>query len=298
MTIKGADFGWGPAAGQEDAFAGAMKAAGFSFVCRYLSRVSSKNLTGREIAAYRKAGIRIVTVFEDTANRALGGGSAGVMDGQFCRQRLRALGAPSHAPVYFAADFDAEAQTDIDRVHAYVKGAAQVLGWALTGIYGGIKVTAGSGFKYHWQTVAWSHGFWEPGADIRQFAAGGRIDGVSWDLDDVPDSEGADYGFWRFPGDTTGIGSGGGQKAGPAAVHKEEDMILAKGEHALAIPKGTKQLHFAAAGDVGLDVHFHGKDPEKRVALSKEHGSHYVDVPDGVHAAVITATGEVTLAYS
>jgi len=291
---KGADFGWGPAAGQEDAFAAAMKAAGFDFVCRYLSRTGSKNITTREIAAYRNHGIRIVTVFEDTANRALGGGSAGVLDGQFCRQRLRALGAPSHAPVYFAADFDAESERDIGQVHAYVRGAAQVLGWGLVGIYGGIRVTAGSGFKYHWQTVAWSHGFWEPAANIRQFASGGRIDGVSWDLDDVQTGvDGGDYGFWMFPGDPPGIPGSGTA----APVHKEEEMILDKGPHALAIPKGTKQLHFVAASDVGVKLAFHGK-PEQDFALTRQKGSHFVDVPDGVHAAVVNPTGEVTLAYS
>jgi hypothetical protein len=186
-------------------------------VVRYISHDGSKNITAAEIAAYRKVGLGIVTVFEDAAQRALAGGSAGVLDATYARSYLRGLHAPAGAgaPVYFAVDFDATG-SQLATVKAYIAGAVQVLGKGATGVYGGLASVeeVAAVCKYQWQTAAWSGGRWDAGAEMDQFVSSGTTLGVQWDLDSAL---AADYGQWKFPGATT--------VATPVATSDEEDTM-------------------------------------------------------------------------
>ncbi len=175
----GVDYAWGtPVVSQ-------LQKAGVKFVCRYLSHDASKNLKANELRALCAAGIAVVVVWESTANRALGGFTAGKGDAESARAELRALGIGNVA-VYFAVDFDATPaqQQAIDR---YLQGAASVLGHSRVGVYGGYHVVKrcldNGTATYGWQTYAWSGGLWDPRAHIQQYSNGHKLAGVSCDYD-------------------------------------------------------------------------------------------------------------------
>lgn len=180
MTRLGVDYSAGvpsPAA---------LKAAGFSFVLRYVStRGARKNVTASEVMALRGAGIDIGVVFETTAARALAGQGAGQADAVSARQQVVEVGGPPDGVIYFAVDFDAtEAQQPL--LNAYLRGAASVLGRDRTGVYGGYYVVKraldAEVCAYAWQTAAWSGGQWDPRACLQQYAFGRLIDGIAVDF--------------------------------------------------------------------------------------------------------------------
>lgn len=105
-------------------------AAGASFVCRYL-----KNLTTAEVMALHDAGLAIVLIWETSADRALGGATAGVVDGTRAREMAAALGAPAGTAIYLTADFGEVVMQDAV-VLGYFAAAKRVFAdQARTGIY-------------------------------------------------------------------------------------------------------------------------------------------------------------------
>lgn len=144
-----------------------IKAVGAEWVARYLSPDKSKNLRYDEVASYTAAGLATVTVWESAAGRALAGFAAGKSDAQAAEVQRKALGLPGDHVIYFAVDTD----TDWPHVLPYFEGVASVLPQNRVGVYGGIKVIRGAydaGYRFLWQTVAWSAGVWHPKATIRQ----------------------------------------------------------------------------------------------------------------------------------
>jgi|GEM_PF-1336104 len=194
--MRGVDFAWGVVPGRERELARALAAQGFGFVVRYLSAVDpTKNLTAAEVQAYRAEGLLIVTVYEDAATWMLGGSQAGTAAAETARRELAALGAPAHAPVYFADDFQITAG-QIAVIDACLDATAAVLTQARNGIYGPLAaVTQARHVAYRWQTAAWSAGQWLPGDNLRQYATGGVTDGVRWDLDEAMTP---DFGQWEW----------------------------------------------------------------------------------------------------
>lgn len=205
---KGFDYAFGA-----HPSAAAIKAAGGSFVCRYISSfgpndTNGKNLIASEAKNLLAGGIQIVVVAEEGANRMLGGHAAGVADAQHANGVVKALGMPT-IPVYFACDFDASAaqQAAID---SYLDGAASVLGRNRVGLYGGywpcVRAAKAGKATYFWQTRAWS-GSNVPGnkSDLGGFTrnlyqgAGMTLAGASVDIDT---SFTADFGQWPRPGTT------------------------------------------------------------------------------------------------
>lgn len=190
MTIAGADYAW-----MKPPMA-ALKAAGISFVCRYLSTDSSKNLAASERDALHAAGISIVLVWETTGVEALKGYGQGMADGAAARAQATALGFPKTLPIYYAVDFSqtaSEKQTVLDYLH----GASDAEGSkARVGVYGGIASVSAAldaGFGFGWQTYAWSNGQWDSRAQIRQTHNDQMIGGASVDLDEAMTGS---YGQW------------------------------------------------------------------------------------------------------
>lgn len=187
MALKGVDIAW------DRPTIAAIKATGAHFVARYLSPDSSKNLTAGEVKDYPANGLSIVVVWESTASRATQGEAAGTADARQAVEQRKALGLPATLPIYFAVDED----TSWASVAAYFKGAEQVLGLGLVGVYGGIKVIEGAasaGIHYLWQTVAWSGGKWSSHATIRQ--EGGTVLAGAADVDYA---ETTDFGQYPRP---------------------------------------------------------------------------------------------------
>ncbi len=178
-----------------------MKAAGVSFVCRYLSYVNNltqvKLLTPPEAHALSEAGISIVSNYEWYASRATEGFAAGRADAQIAATQHAECGGPGDRPIYFSVDID----TSGSFVAAYFQGVISAIGKARTGAYGSYRVigdlfNAGL-ISWGWQTYAWSGGQWEPRAHIQQYLNGVSMSGHSVDYDRSIKS---DFGQWRIGG--------------------------------------------------------------------------------------------------
>lgn len=184
--------------------AGALKAYGVQGVMRYLSHDVTKSLLRPEADDLAAHGIPMGVVFEDMATRALDGYTAGMNDASVAldmasgkRKGYTNLEMPSDRPIYLAADFDAQWPD----IAPYYAGAAHVLGWDRVGIYGGLAAITGAanaGYRWLWQTVAWSHGQWHPKATLRQQLGEVVINGVQCD---VNDHQAPDWGQWTPGGD-------------------------------------------------------------------------------------------------
>jgi hypothetical protein len=194
--LRGLDY----AGGRPDP--AAIAAAGYSFVCRYLSDggpgLPGKLLLPAEAAALRANGIDIVSNWETIADAALGGYARGITDAQAALARVIACGGSPSRPIYFSVDFDATPQQQ-DAINAYLTGIGSVLGVARTGIYAGYwplsrALDAGVA-QWGWQTEAWSGGNLDPRAQIIQRNSWGyaTVDGVQCDINEATDS---DYGQW------------------------------------------------------------------------------------------------------
>lgn len=204
MTANGIDYAGGRPSGAD------IKAAGYSFVCRYLSDGGSglpgKLLVPSEVADLQANGIDIVSNWETTGTTALGGYSAGVSDAQAAWQMHTSLGGPTSRPIYFSLDWD-EAPDQDAAVFAYFQGVASVIGLQNTGVYGGYwicKRLLDAGLvTYAWQTQAWSGGNQDPRINILQNNNAGyaNIDGVQCDIDNALTD---DYGQWSYQQPSTG----------------------------------------------------------------------------------------------
>ena len=182
MSIPGVDIAWDrPTIAQ-------IKATGAHWVARYFSNDDGKDLHAAEVTAYTAAGLGIVTVWETSAGRATAGHAAGVADATNAEQQRKAVGLPPSHIHHFAVDED----TSWSSVAPYMAGVASVIGQHRTGVYGGYDVIVGAynaGYRYLWQTSAWSEGRWFPHATIRQTGGTTLSGGADWDTAMV-----ADYG--------------------------------------------------------------------------------------------------------
>jgi hypothetical protein len=104
---------------------------GASFCCRYL-----KNLDVPEVRTLSAAGLLIVSIFESTAQRALGGAAAGTADGTRALTQARALGQPVGSAIYGTADFDEVASQDPVVLAYFVAFRAALAGAYRLGVYG------------------------------------------------------------------------------------------------------------------------------------------------------------------
>jgi hypothetical protein len=133
----GVDYAWFST--DLKALIAALKAHGVTFVARYLSHSSGKNLTPDEAAALSAAKIAITVVWETAADRALAGHAAGAQDARDALAEAKACGMPAGRPIFFAVDFDASNGQE-GAISTYLDGAASVLGKDRTGVYGGYNV--------------------------------------------------------------------------------------------------------------------------------------------------------------
>jgi hypothetical protein len=179
---------------------GRLKAAGNTFICRYLGGDPSKDLTRDEALHLSNAGFDLIVVFEAAALGALGGIDAGYEDARDASRMMNAaIGAP-HAPIYFACDWEVD-PGQMPAVRAYFQGARKWLGRDRIGVYGGYSVVhelmSLDSVKYGWQTLAWSDGRWSPHAQLRQVAIEQHEFGIVCDLDRAI---AADFGQFRTQG--------------------------------------------------------------------------------------------------
>jgi hypothetical protein len=156
----GLDYAGGRPSGQ------ALKDAGVTFVCRYLSDggpgLPGKLLMPDEAADLVAHGIEIVSNWETTADFMLGGYNQGKQDATAAVHMVVHCGGPKDGVIYFSCDFD-EAEGQQGTINDYLRACGDVLGGPEhVGIYGaywvGMRALNAGVAHYFWQTEAWSGG--------------------------------------------------------------------------------------------------------------------------------------------
>jgi hypothetical protein len=191
-VARGIDYAW------TQPRPSAIRSAGYTFACRYLSDNKRKNLTAAEAQSLSAAGIDIVANWEYAPDEALNGYGEGVRNAQKALRQALECGMPADRPIYFSVDFKAE-PADRTAVVAYFDGVASVLGVGRTGAYGGFPVIqwlfdAGK-IAWGWQTYAWSGRQWDSRAQLRQVLNNIYVDGAECDRDEA---WAADFGQWSY----------------------------------------------------------------------------------------------------
>jgi Domain of unknown function (DUF1906) len=196
-----------------------IKSAGYAGVVNYVSECrpganfAAKPLTRDYADALRAAGLHIVSNFQYGKPNWPGapsdytrGHDGGVADAQAAQALHAAAGGPGSAPIFFSVDDDIDANTWNGPGVDWFRGINSVLGVQRTGVYGDARVcgwairdgvignSTSGGYRWAWQTIAWSHGQREPAAVLYQSVVNGPLlGGISIDIDDVL---AADYGQW------------------------------------------------------------------------------------------------------
>ena len=181
-----------------------IKAAGYEFAGRYLvppvGSMKWKALTKDECRAVTGAGLRLLTVWETTADRVRGGMAAGAEDGARAVKLAEEYGIPDGAAIYFAVDYDARADA-FDTIEGYLKGARAQLGgrWRV-GVYGSFRVIEEMAKRgaadCFWQCVAWSGGMKSGHRHVYQAKFGQRVADVAVDINECEDMKKA--GIWSY----------------------------------------------------------------------------------------------------
>lgn len=190
VTIEGVDYAW------DRPTVSGLVAAGKKFVVRYGGPGSDgKQIWADELRQLLAAGIAVVANAEGTAN-GFRGRTAGIAWAKDAEAHFRGLGMPGDRPIYFSADWDVQAG-EMDEVDAALRGAAEVVGAARVGLYGGYNVIrhaqAAGTARWFWQTYAWSGGRWASGAHLQQYRNGVSLAGGTVDLNRAMV---ADFGQW------------------------------------------------------------------------------------------------------
>ena len=176
-----------------------------------------KPVTRAYADSLRAAGLHVVSNFQygkpgwpDPSDYTRGF-DGGVADAQSALNLHAAAGGPASAPIFFSVDEDIDAATWKSTVLQWFRGINSVLGAPRTGIYGHARActwaadddvighSSTAGYRWAWQTRAWSRGERAPAAVLYQsviFAGsdpGAVLGGTHVDEDQVL---AADFGQW------------------------------------------------------------------------------------------------------
>lgn len=177
MATEGIDYSWARPGGRN------IKNAGKQFVVRYLFEdgQGGKGLDANELADLVNNGLEIVLVYEAFAASPKEGAQTGKAHAAAAQREINRLGLPANSVVYFAADWDAQANEQ-GQIDDYLRGAASVIGLERVGLYGSADVmtrTMASGTaKWFWQTYAWSKGRVQEGIHLYQYSNGQNLNGA------------------------------------------------------------------------------------------------------------------------
>lgn len=200
-----------------------IKAAGFSGVVAYVSlsrpgaNFGAKPLTREYADSLRAAGLHVVSNYQygkpggSAPSDFTRGYNGGVADAQTALQIHNAAGGGATAPILFSVDDDVDLDTWNSLVGPWFRGINSVLGVQRTGIYGSNNACAWAiddgvigksstpGYRWAWQTRAWSGGQRTPGAVLYQYLIdtasepGPLVGGVRVDVNEVL---APDFGQW------------------------------------------------------------------------------------------------------
>lgn len=185
-------------------YAGCIKAAGYTFICRYLHVGSPNALTLGEAEHAAAEGLYIVSIRETNPTHAgFFTYAAGKFDGLEALRAAKECHQPTGTPIYFTVDYDAS-QDDLAAILKYFNGVRSVvMENYLVGVYGSGLVCAtikGGGWA-HFSWLAMSRG-WAGSQDYTDYdllqTGGGEVCGLSVDFD----TSNGDSGGW-MPTDET-----------------------------------------------------------------------------------------------
>lgn len=183
----------------------ALKNAGYSFVCRYMSHSTWKNLTLAEVQSLSRAGINIVSVWETASDHASYFSlHQGLVDGAAAYAYARHMGQPFNSPIYFAVDVDIAVSTQLTEYFDGVRHSLQLHGQMgkdayFVGVYGGgtvCSILKNKGLvSYTWlaQSMGWLGSRHYADWNLKQ-GPQGHFAGMDVDTDE---SRG-DGGGWRI----------------------------------------------------------------------------------------------------
>jgi hypothetical protein len=136
-----------------------MQNQGIRFVGRYYSattQIPGKRLTQSEAALLSKAGLWIVTAYEDDpVNYAYFSAARGVSDAKAAIGYATAVGQPANTPIYFTVDYDPSAADVAGNITEYFSAVAETLAGSYSmGVYGSglvcASITGANLAKYSW----------------------------------------------------------------------------------------------------------------------------------------------------
>lgn len=199
-------------------------AAGYTGVLVYVSELRPgatfdfKPVTREYADSLRALGLHVVSIYQYGKPNWPGapsdytrGYDGGVADAQTALLLHVAAGGPESAPIFFSIDEDIDADTWKSVAVEWLRGINSVIGVERTGVYGHANVCGWAiaddvighsttlGYRWAWQTRAWSYGKREPAAVLFQRVIvtptdpGIILGGTSVDEDDIL---AADYGQW------------------------------------------------------------------------------------------------------
>jgi hypothetical protein len=198
-------------------------AAGYAGALVYVSELRPgatfdfKPVTREYTDALRANGLHVVSCYQygkpgwPTPSDYTRGYDGGVADGETALRLHDAAGGPQSAPIFFSIDEDIDADTWKTVAVQWLRGVNSVLGAERTGVYGHAGVCAWAaaanvighsttpGYRWAWQTRAWSNGERAPAAVLYQRIIvtasdpGVSLGGTHVDENDVL---AADFGQW------------------------------------------------------------------------------------------------------
>jgi hypothetical protein len=204
----------------DDAELDQLKALGTRVLTGYISYDSSKDITAAQIKQAHAKGFGVLLNFESTADRALSGGSAGLTDGAYVRNRAHSLyGQVGHVPksklsIPYSVDFDTN-PGQYPVIDAYLLGAQKGMTTEFVagdyGEYDLIVHTAHAGTShFEWQTYAWSQSKFASGiADYYQWRNSVTLKnghGIV-DFDQIIADGHSPFGAWWPPGSALDVPS-------------------------------------------------------------------------------------------
>ena len=180
-----------------------LKAAGVEFVGRYLvpavGNLKWKALAKAEAEAITDAGMKLLCVYETTADRAKNGMAAGAVDGANALKCAREINMPASGIIYFAVDFGAT-ELDMDAIEAYLRAARENTAEYEIGVYGSYSVIEHMArrnvCRAYWQCVGWSNGQKSPALNVYQSMWSHPLCGISVDDNECADMDAA--GIWNY----------------------------------------------------------------------------------------------------
>jgi len=170
-----------------------LKGVGFEYAMRYLPTSAWKGLTKEEAKEIQNAGLKLVSIFQKSANHAeYFTKEQGRADGEQAQKLAESLGQPKGTAIYFAVDFDCQ-PSQMGRIDEYFDGVKETLQGYKVGVYGSYAVVNHLKGKvdYYWQTYAWSRGKVADFIHMHQYQNGVKVAGVMIDRDEIKKSPGA-----------------------------------------------------------------------------------------------------------